>query len=382
MAHHAPFRLKKFLHYQNSIRSLVDQSTDPVVRKSWDIFDEYRYSAKSYYYIDDIMNRDASVDELEALLKDESAMNEAIWSLNNRDGIIGSHSIQTKLKELATKRARLWNSTTSTTEIRGLAWDEITPILIYGHGKVLDARLSKIVYELPNKGESLTLAPIKRILLTDLQDFLQRLVELELIDTLNGMLDEPARIYIAENMPNHSNEYISRFRSYYSSILQPKKVVIQPKKEISAGKKKKYKAPEPIPLIELSLDDYRKEEIQFRNNVGIALANMETLVEDPFAYEKLMYAAEHNPTRVLNNYPFYINEYYAMDVLERCAKAAPMSAKKFLAKRSHIVYQFLETSSDPVIQKMFEIKETLGPYTRAYFLLDDLYHHRMSFRRS
>ena len=376
MAYHAPFEFKKFLHYRNSIRALVDLSSDLVVRKTWDIFDQYRFSAKSFYYLDDILNSGSSVDELELLLKDDIELENSIWSLNTRDDILGYHSIQTKMKEYSVKRAKNWNRSFSVGDIRSQSWDEIIPVLVYGHHKFFDANFTTWISDIPNKGQ-LPSAPLKRVLKADLHVFLQKLIDLELIETFESNLDPNAKAYISENMPGLINEYASRYKSYYYSILQPK---VAPLKKVVSTKK--YKAPEPIPLIEVYLDDYRKEEIKFRNNIGTSLANMEELVNDPFSYEKLMYAATEDPARVLDNYRYYINEYYALDVLEVCAKAAPMSAKKFLAKESHLVYEFLESSSDPVIQMLFEIKDQLGPYTRAYFLLDNIYNGTLTIKQA
>ena len=365
MAYHAPFRFKKFLHYRNAVRAVVDVSSDPVVQKVWEVFDQYRFSAKSFYFVDDIMNNRAQVDDLELKLKEESFLNASIWNLNQRDGIMGYHSIQSKLKEMATVQARDWNRTFSATSIRSKEWDEIVPTIIYGHEKLYDVNLTSWVYDIPNKGK-MPLQPLQRILQSDLSAFLQKLIELELMETFQAGLEPAAQAYVSQQYPGIKNEYISRYRSYYYPVLKPKVVIPEPVV-------RKSKVPEPIPLIEVFVDDYRKNEIKYRNNVGVALNDMPALIEDVYAYEKLLYAAEAEPIKVLNAYQSYIDQYYVMELLELTAKQAPMTVKKFLGRNDHIIYELLETSSDPAIQTLFTIKDELGPYTRAYFLLDDIY---------
>lgn len=61
----------------------------------------------------------------------------------------------------------------------------------------------------------------------------------------------------------------------------------------------------------------------------------------------------------------------SMSVLERAAKRAPESAKRYYSN-TNAVSDILRTSKDPFIKKSFEIYSKYGLRSRAYLLLDDI----------
>jgi hypothetical protein len=106
-------------------------------------------------------------------------------------------------------------------------------------------------------------------------------------------------------------------------------------------------------------------------NIPQSLNTLSLYRDESCADSFLIFAAYYHPDLVLSNYKTYAGKKYALHVLEETSKIAPVTVKRYFNPKDPI-YEALETSSDPVIKIILDIKEKYARRSNAFTLLDDI----------
>lgn len=136
--------------------------------------------------------------------------------------------------------------------------------------------------------------------------------------------------------------------------------------------------PEVIDPININLDSTAKAILLLKKNILKTLQNIPAFIDQKYAEEILLYAAEREPDEVFKKVETFMRRPYSMKVLERCAYHAPASVKRYLYNPSHPVNYILQQSKDPVVKKIFEVNPQLGYQSKPLLLLDDIISGRLT----
>lgn len=136
--------------------------------------------------------------------------------------------------------------------------------------------------------------------------------------------------------------------------------------------------PEVIEPINIKLDSVSRAILLLKKNILKTLQSIPSFIDEKYAEEILMYAAEREPDEVFKKVEAFMRRPYSMKVLEQCAYHAPASVKRYLYNPSHPVNYILQQSKSPVVKKIFEVNPQLGYQSKPLLLLEEIFAGRLT----
>lgn len=131
--------------------------------------------------------------------------------------------------------------------------------------------------------------------------------------------------------------------------------------------------PEPIVVpIKIQLSERTREIIALKKNIFQTLNNISSFIDKDYAEEILLYAAQKEPDETCKKIDDYKHKHYCMKVLEQCAINAPLSIKRYLYSPAHPCNYILQRSKNPIVKKIFQINPELGYHSKPFLLLDEI----------
>ncbi len=133
-----------------------------------------------------------------------------------------------------------------------------------------------------------------------------------------------------------------------------------------------------IAPISLRLSEKEKNLLLLKKNLSATLQQIPKIINEPFAEEILMYAADVEPDEVFKKFDTYKGKFFAMKVLETASKNAPTSLKRYIYNSTHQIPTLLSRSTDTVIQAMLGMPRVAGYQSKAYVMMDAIIKKRMT----
>ncbi len=426
-AAYAPFSVKRYLTSENEVSYLMQESKAPASQAIIDIYEEFGPSSKAYNIIYSIIRDDVTLDQADSIGDNPLELFKKSVAISKQPDAIGQYSIYRSMEEYAIDRVPKVNDlnvednmSILAEQFRLLTAEEAFAVAVYSHremsvqtfANMLNIIKRKIYTPLPPE----FIYSLNGERLRSFLDFAERNGKLDQVMQLMSpkalnhvyavlseqLLPDPRPdISIFQDMPVNQmikgrmaetafekNTKINRPLDDDKDVLPkaPKRDEIEEDiaKEIVEIVQKPdtfatvVPALEPVvaadvevlPPLSLLISEEARNIMSLKKNLFSTLQNLQRIMNEPFAEQILLYAAQVEPDEVMKKTDLFKSKFYSTRILEVAAKQAPTSLKRYLYNPTHPIYILLNKSSDTVVQKLFYIGRTAGYQTKAFLLAD------------
>ncbi|MEZ5009233.1 MAG: hypothetical protein R2753_13865 [Chitinophagales bacterium] len=366
----APYATKQYLHYFNNVNSLLKASSNPKVKKLYEIYAAYGFSSKSLYLFDAIYKEQLSIKEAQDISLDRELFYNALVDIYI-NGDDGKQSVIEQLSEISDKYVRKlsYQRYLSQSSIKMEPFEVLTN----------EAK----TYFLFNNQNLLKKQDLKNLVKLYLQEEMPKIdvavmdwLPIELLHQMEERLDEeqlrpafdPLISYSLWAKLNEQPKPVQQINIYEPISSEEETVIAEPEFVFNPYH------------ISLSYDD--KEFIKFKNNPYESLKDLSQITGKMHSRKILMSLAQDHPVEVMGQLDKFISEPYASEICTTLAKNAPLTIKNYLVKKDHKIHYFLKESKDTVILTLYHIDEELGNWTRAYILLDKIVKQELTYKEA
>lgn len=127
-----------------------------------------------------------------------------------------------------------------------------------------------------------------------------------------------------------------------------------------------------LPPFKLKLDPQPARILSLKKNIRQSLQELESFLNEPFAKEILLYAAEREPDELLRKAELIKTKLFCVEIMDALVKSDPVSVKRYLFNKLHPVSAALAYSTDSVSKKLLEINSRLAYSSKPLLLMDAL----------
>ncbi|MBL0309097.1 MAG: hypothetical protein IPP77_05290 [Bacteroidetes bacterium] len=131
----------------------------------------------------------------------------------------------------------------------------------------------------------------------------------------------------------------------------------------------RFEIVEPMSIV---LDQQTRTVLTMKKNILNTIQTIPSFINENYAEEVLMYAAQREPDELLKKIDDFKGKYYCRKILERCAYYAPLSIRRYMYTPRHSVSVLLQSSPDPVVKKILELHQEIGYQSKPLLLLNNL----------
>lgn len=378
----SPHLVSQFMHYNNSVKTQLQKSTHSDIKLLFDIYQKYRYSQHPYYLLPYISRKDLTIEQAEEYSKNEVTLISYLLPLVRDSVELAAISVQQRWEEINNKYIKkiktyqfrnpsVWDMES----FQQLSMPMLTQILFFTNNQLNPSELNAFMNWLffKNKEVSLAKSNLDSVPLKELLSLHNRIQHDQLQDTWLKLwgLDTLSQ-YLAQR--KKAAEPVE-----LANILQS---VNYSKPSASIGDKlPPIKTSQPEFVIKkyfFNLPDDEKKLIKWKNDPMTALENIATWIDAPYSKELLFHIAEQYPLEVIKNLDKIKLKKQGIEALKHVGYAAPLTTKNFIIQPTHPWNHLFMNSQDSVIKILYKIHQEAGINSRAYLLLDDIYHHRLT----
>ena len=375
----SPHLVTKFMHYNNLVKTELSKSNNPNIQLLFEIYKQYRYSQNPYFLFPYLVRRQMSIQEAEAYSKEEPLLIQYLLPTLLDTNSIAKVSIKQKWDEIASKYVKTiqkshftpfnsWNLGALNQETMKTLTQSLFAIQNMLDPEELEDFMKWVYYK--NGGKKIDTSFLENISTGNLLGMENRISQDKLTDTWhllwgdNGLIDYIAAHRNQKEILSFSNSTELTENLDHTKIDDLKSKPIVPKYII-----KKY---------HFNLSQDQKELIKLKNDPLEALKNVDQWLNKPYSKELLFFISEKYPLELVKNLQKIYLTKQGIEALINVGKVAPLSAKNFIIQPQHPWNYLLKNSKDSVIHTLYEINRVAGINTRAYLLLDDIFHHKVS----
>lgn len=376
----SPHIISQFMHYNNLVKTELLKSNLPEIKLLFEIYKKYRYSEHPYYLLPYIVNNELSIERAEELSKNEYSLINYLLPLVIDTLSLARVSIHQRWDELTSKYVKIirQNKNNPANIWKMDALDQITDssrtrILFVTHNMLspfeLDAFMKWVSFK--NNLKSLPVKALDKISLQDIYLLKDKVYSQNLQTTWVQLWGQDSL-----------NTYIRGRRAQATpkqlEAIQNSNLAID-KTEISYSPTPRIKVPEfIIKSYYFNLSDQDKALMRWKNDPMTALEKVSNWIDEPYSKELLLYIAQTYPLEIIRSLEKIKLKKQGIEVLKTVGSIAPLSTKNFIIQPTHPWNYLFKNSKDSVIKTLYKINEVAGINTRAYLLLDDIYHQRIS----
>lgn len=378
----SPHLVSQFMHYNNSVKLQLQKSTHPDVKLLFDIYQKYRYSQHPYYLLPYISRNQLSIEKAEELSKNEITLMTYLLPLVKDSVPLAATSVQQRWEEITQKYVKkiknYQNKSFTAWDMESLdqvSLDFVAQILFFTNNQLNPNELNAFMKwmhfknkELPLPKKYLDSIPLREVLT------LHNRIEHDQLKSTWALLwgTDTLKDYIAQRKKAAEPVELANVMKTinYGGNNTPS----------LGGKMTPVKPIQPEFVIKtyfFKLPEEEKKLIKLKNDPLTALENIATWIDEPFSKELLIWISQIYPLELIKNLDKIKLKKQGIDALKNVGHVAPLSAKNYIIQPSHPWNHLFKNSQDTIIQLLYKIHEIAGINTRAYLLLDEIYHHRM-----
>ncbi len=396
----SPHSVTQFMHYNNRVKDLLSKSAHPDIQLLFDIYKKYRYNSAPYYLLPYITDKTLTPEQAIEISKNETALIKHLLQLVINNEELAYVSVQQrwselidtyikKIKQFRYRQPKDWNMEA----LDSLNTKNLTEIL-FTSSSMLNAQeqASFIQWILFKNGTNpIDINILKGIPLSYVTDQYVRIKHEKTEQNWASFIKaETLEHYILQKQEELANlekeKQKENEKKGVNEVNLKKEVsgILSLKQSGSVLKNKKTESPVVItPKYVLkkyyfSLSENDKNLIKWKNDPLTALKNVTDWIDAPYSKELLIYISEKYPLEIVRNIDKIKLKKQGIEALQNIAQTAPFSAKNFIITPSHPWNYLFQNSKDSIIRTLYRINQIAGVNSRAYLLLDDIYHHRLS----
>lgn len=378
----SPHLISQFMHYNNLVKTKMLQSTQPEIQLLFEIYKKYRYSQHPYYLLPYIVKNQLTIEKAEELSNNEYSLINYLLPLVIDTAQLARVSIHQRWDELTSKYVKIikQNKNLAVNIWKMDALDQIsdssrTRILFVAHNMLSPSELDAFMHwvSFKNNLKPLPVKALDQISLLDIYQLKDKVYAEKLQATW-------VQLWGADSL----NTYIRSRRAeatpkQLESIKNSSLAINSTDISITLSSKPKPKVPEfIIKSYYFNLSDEDKILMKWKNDPMTALEKMSNWIDEPYANDLLQTIAQIYPLEVIRNLDKLKLKKYGIEALKNIGKIAPLSTKNFIIQPTHPWNYLFKNSQDSVIRTLYKINEVAGINTRAYLLLDEIYHKKIS----
>lgn len=376
----SPHLFSQFMHYNNLVKSELQKSSLPDIKILFDIYRKYRYSQHPYFLLPYISDNKLTIEKAEELSKNEVTLISYLLPLIIDSTELAATSVHQRWDELTTKYVKkikqykfkpvsLWDMEA----FDQLSVNTLTQILFFTNSMLNPQELNAFMrwIHFKNKEQLLSEKALDSIPLKELYLLKNRVIHDQLQDTWSLLWgkDTLQTYFVKRQKDLEPLELKNILQSIDHSTPKP----------ILPGHMPQPPKPEfVIKTYFFNLPENEKILIKWKNDPLTALDNIKDWIDAPYAADLLNYIAEIYPLDIIRDLDKIKLKKHGIEVLKNIGKIAPLSTKNFIIQPAHPWNYLFRNSQDSVIRILYKIHEVAGMNTRAYLLLDDIYHQRIS----
>ena len=437
----APESAKRYYTSNGPVNTILKQSKDPFVKKSYEIYSRFGQKSRAYLLLDNIVSGNISPEAADSIGGHPDQMFRLLVQLSMKYESNVTFSIYRYMDIYCIDAMRkinqdALNAAYTYEPFRKRTPEEMFVMLGYGY-KETTAKTFQTLLEILNK--KATGIPISSVMIASmdkskLKELIIHCDQNQMLDQILGLADDekkdyllalssleekenlfpPFKTFVKDNpITNNEPEDVALneikkakpTNAITEDILveeeasipkqQRMKEWVEPKKQLSpagsgiavAANAPAEDAPEdvvapPVPEpylepIKINLDERTRTLITLKKNILQTLQNFPVFIEKDYAEEILNYAAQKEPDELFKKIDSYKQKRYSLKLLEQCAINAPLSLKRYLYNPNHPVNYILQYSKNPVVRKIIEINPQLGYHSKPLLLLDAMVYNNM-----
>lgn len=408
----APESAKRYFAGSSKIKEILLNDSTAIFQTLRAINAKLPARTKAYFLVDPIIKKRLSVFRADSLTLSKERTFSALVDVIKQPQAIGLYSVNRELDYMAVDIARGLSLKSDAAivnyyQITEYSKEEIIAVLIYGYKEMYPIDFSNMMSILLRKGtvpiETNYFENFPKHRLSEFVRFLQQEDKLESFIRISG---EQNSLYLKSLFSYEKPQDDLTPDLIKAAIIAKEEPVPVPqrrKEEVAPIKKEDVsltlakiedrikvdqKVEEIKPLLEpteeivepvhFDFTDEQKLKLIYKKNIYASLQNIDAFINEPFAKEILLYAAEIEPDEVFKKAEKFKSKYFMQEVLEKAALQAPVSAKKYLVNPYHLVTFFLTKSENPFIKKMVEINMATGFKSKPYLLINQLTNNEMT----
>ncbi|MCO5233474.1 MAG: hypothetical protein LC105_06340 [Chitinophagales bacterium] len=375
----SPNTFSQFMHYNNLVKTELSKSTHPDIKILFEIYKKYRYSQHPYYLLPYISKNQMSIEQAEQLSNNESTLINNILPLVINPPLIASTAIQQKWNDITFKYIKkikqFKNSAPENWQMESFATikDSSRIQALFVMYKMLSpSELDAFIKWIFSSNQKTALSEnfLNSIPLKEIYAFQERITHDHLEQTW-GILC--------------GGDTLKTYLQKRRAELSPKQLdSINASLNISSNSTIKTSLPKPkapayfIKTYYFNLSDQEKILIKWKDAPFFALEKISEWIDEPYSNELLQYISKIYPLEIIRNLDKIKLKKQGIDALKNIGRIAPLTTKNYIIQPTHPWNYLFKNSQDSVIKTLYKINETAGINTRAYLLLDDIYHHKLS----
>jgi hypothetical protein len=374
----SPHQFSKFMHYNNQVKTVLQNSNDPIIKLLFDVYAKYRYNDRAYFLLPLIVSKSITIEQADEIAGVEHMLMDRLAQMMPDTIPLARNSVEEKWAVLSSKYL---------SRIKQQRFTPVSNWKMESMEQVTDTtRLFFLFLEQSALSPSETEALIRWIHLRHyLQPFEPAILDplpLRTILQLEAKIEE-YQLKVAWNTlwgPRGLSHYIDQRKK---TLLPAQLATIE--KDLPTGSAiampvlSKPKEPEfIIKTYYFNLSEEDKALIRWKTDPYRALDKVKEWIEAPYAGILLQYLAKYYPLEVVKHLDDIKLKPIGIEALKTVAKEAPLSAKNFIIQPLHPWNTLFRNSKDSVMKTLYAIDKEAGSFTRAYLLLDDIYHGKIS----
>ncbi len=440
MAITAPDLVKKYLSSENAVSYHIVRSKSPVSKYLLSVYRTYGQRSQAYILAYNVLKKEMTMEEADSLGDFPQDIFKVLVATMKKPDAYSKHSIYQLLDHYAIEQVRNANNISTTGSgyivaeyFKNLNADDLFTIMIYGHKELSVQSLSNMISAVKRKIYS----PFPYSFISSINDnrlrqflaFAERNEKLDMIlqfmdaksinhlYTLMSQDESPSfdpdlsvtdsmdvqtllRSRISESAleirqqrsprsetdndprPVSAQKYLDEFNitpSEKATEQHQPTITAEAQPPVDIAETQPADVSEPIIApISLRLTENEKTILELKKNITGTLQQIPKFINEPFAEEILMYAAQTEPDEIFKRFDAYKAKFFATKILETAGCNAPTSLKRYIYNASHQIPMLLSKSTDTVIQAILKMPRVAGYQSKSYVLMDAIVKNRMT----
>jgi hypothetical protein len=384
---------KRYFYSDNTVSYYAANSQRRDVQSIYDLFKKYGTKTNSYILYDDIKKNLLTPEMSESIALDNTAMIEHLVGILKRENPAAIRSVIREMDYRSTdwmRQSTKWIPAAISLQFNKFSPDERFTMLVFGYRECSPEQLNVYLSLL----QSIDLETISPILLDNLasgnlQPFLHFLDKQDKLPVLLSYLSDGNKEKLSKMLASDDNEIATpiSFESFSKSLSRSAEMdeigrseAVDNHQSVLAGRGLSTNTVAPydpsdgmvIEPIHIPLSDSSRDILALKRNIYLALQDISSFIQKPYAKDLLMYAATVEPDEVFKKVDMYKTKYWSKDILEEATLNAPLSAKRYFNSVSHPVTVLLSNSQDTIIKKFLELSKEAKYESKPFLLFDEM----------
>jgi len=434
----APDLVKRYLYSDNNVSYHIMRSKSPVSKYLVSVYRNYGQRSQAYVLAYNVLNNEMKTNEADSLGHLPQELFRTLVATVKKPDAISKHSIYQLLESFSIEQVRNANEISSNGSgyvvaeyFKNLNAEDLFTVMVYGHKELTLQSLSSMISATKRKiYVPFPYTFISTINNNKLRQFLALCERNDRLDVILQLMDGKSINYLyalmsQDELPNidpdlsvtdsmevqkllrsrmaesalesrqnrnprsegdtdprpvSAQKYFDEFNIAVVEKQKPKEPLISESKlmDATALKPKPDAVDSVTKPINLHLSEKSKTLLLLKKNILNTLQQIPKFINEPYAEEILMFAANTEPDELFKRFDNYKSKFFAMRILETAAHNAPTSLKRYIYNSSHQIPLLLSKSADTVVQAILQMPRVAGYQSKSYVLMDAIVKKRMT----